>query len=82
MVVLVPEGPGDPDVSRRMPPAAPAFAASTFTTGLANARYANRDAESTVECTDSVDSRTAPTRSISVAAWSTTRCASATSGIV
>ena len=32
--------------------------------------------------TDSVESSTAPTRSISVAAWSTTRWASATSGTV
>ncbi|HWE69174.1 MAG TPA: hypothetical protein VG205_02365 [Acidimicrobiales bacterium] len=74
---LVPEG---PEASRRIPPAAPAFTANTLTTGLAKARYANRDAESTVVCTDSVDSRTAPTRSISVAAWSTTLWASATIG--
>ena len=33
-------------------------------------------------CTDSVDSSTAPTRSISEAAWSTTRWASATNGTV
>ncbi len=37
---------------------------------------------STVACTDSVESSTAPTRSISVAAWSTTRWASATNGTV
>jgi len=67
---------------RRSALPAPVLNASTFTTGLANARYARREAESTVSVTASAEERTSPTLSISVAAWSTTTRASRTSGTV
>src|SRR5271165_908601 len=73
-------GPGDPSRSRRSPLAVPARRASTLTTGLAKARWASREAESTVAVTDSVLSSTASTRAISPLAWSTAWRASATRG--
>ena len=68
------------DRIERSPLAAPARKAITLTTGLAKARWARREADSTVAVTDSVSSSTAPTRAISSEAWSTARRASVTSG--
>ena len=57
--------PGGPSRRRFSPLAVPARKASTLTTGLAKARWASREAESTVAVTDSVPSKTASTLAIS-----------------
>ncbi len=65
-----------------MPVAAPGPDGQHLDHRIGEGPVGEREAESTVAWTDSVESRTAPTRSISVAAWSTTRWASATRGTV